>query len=104
VVSGTTINPQDIGTAWTSVAPLSAIEVNTTASGVSGGQIVSTFFAGDEEGQNIALTEIFRYNREFLTRPISNDPGQAGDVLTLVAESVAASGNTVAGSITWGER
>jgi len=47
---------------------------------------------------------VFRYNREFLTRPISSSGGTAGDVLTLVAESVADSGNTVNGSITWGER
>ena len=50
------------------------------------------------------LEEIFRYNREFLTRPISNDAGSAGDILTLVAESVADNSNTVNGSITWGER
>jgi len=47
---------------------------------------------------------VFRYNREFLTRPISNQVGESGDVLTLVVESIAASGNTVAGSLTWGER
>ena len=54
--------------------------------------------------KNIVLQEIFRYNREFLTRPISNAGGSAGDILTLVAESIADSGNTVNGSLTWGER
>jgi len=104
VVSGATLDPQEAGVAWTSNAQLSAVEYNTTASGITGGEIVTTFFTGNEDGQNLELQEIFRLNREFLTRPISNDSGQSGDVLTLVAESLAVSGNTVAGSLTWGER
>jgi hypothetical protein len=104
VVSGVTLDPQEAGVAWTSNAQLSAVEYNTTASGITGGEIVTTFFTGNEDGQNLELQEIFRLNREFLTRPISNDSGQSGDVLTLVAESLAVSGNTVAGSLTWGER
>ena len=80
------------------------MQYNIAASGITGGSVIATFFTGDQDGQNLELSEIFRYNREFLTRPISNDPGDSGDVLTLVAESIAASGNTVAGSITWGER
>ena len=71
---------------------------------MSGGETIATFFSGDDDGQNLMLEEIFRYNREFLTRPISNDAGSAGDILTLVAESVADNSNTVNGSITWGER
>jgi hypothetical protein len=104
VINGETVDPQEQSIAWSSAGQLSAIEVNTTASGITGGQVITTFFTGDQDGQNLDLTEIFRYNREFLTRPISNEAGQAGDVLTLVAESLAASGNTVAGSLTWGER
>ena len=103
-VSGSIINPTASGSAWTSTAQLSAIEYNTTASGIVGGETISTFFAGAQDGQNLELQEVFRYNREFLTRPISNSVGESGDVLTLVVESLAASGNTVAGSLTWGER
>jgi hypothetical protein len=103
-VSGAIIDPTTSGSAWTSTAQLSAIEYNTTASGIVGGEIISTFFAGAQDGQNLELQEVFRYNREFLTRPISNEAGESGDVLTLVVESIAASGNTVAGSLTWGER
>lgn len=104
VISGSTVDPTTVTNAFTSTAQLSAIEFNTTATGYTGGSPVATFFAGDDDGQNIALTEIFRYNREFLTRPISNSGGTSGDVLVLVAESIADSGNTVTGSLTWGER
>jgi hypothetical protein len=104
IISGSTINPVTASGAFTSTSALSAIEYNTTATGVTGGEPVATFFTGDDDGQNIILEEIFRYNREFLTRPISNSTGESGDVLVLTAQSVADSGNTVAGSITWGER
>lgn len=103
-LAGTTVNPQTVTSGFTSTSQLSAIEFNTTATGVTGGSTVATFFSGDDDGQNIVLDEVFRYNREFLTRPISSSGGTSGDVLTLVAESVADSGNTVNGSITWGER
>jgi len=103
-ISGSTVDPASDASNFTSTAQLSAIEYNTTATGVTGGDTVATFFSGDDDGQNIVLEEIFRYNREFLTRPISNSGGTAGDILTLVAESVADSGNTVNGSVTWGER
>jgi hypothetical protein len=103
-IGGATVDPASDTVNFTSTAQLSAIEYNTTATGVTGGDTVATFFAGDDDGQNIVLQEVFRYNREFLTRPISNEAGNAGDVLTLVAESIADSGNTVNGSITWGER
>jgi hypothetical protein len=103
-VNGVSIDPFEDTTSFVSTAPLSAIEYNITATGLTGGSTVATFFSGDDDGQNLELQEIFRYNREFLTRAISQSVGESGDVLTLVAESVAASGNTVAGSITWGER
>ena len=103
-VGGSTIDPATDTGNFTSSAQLSAIEYNTTATAVSGGETIATFFSGDDDGQNLMLEEIFRYNREFLTRPISNDAGSAGDILTLVAESVADNSNTVNGSITWGER
>jgi hypothetical protein len=103
-ISGAIVDPTISGASWTSTAQLSAIEYNTTASGIVGGETISTFFAGAQDGQNLELQEVFRYNREFLTRPISNEVGESGDVLTLVVESIAASGNTVAGSLTWGER
>ena len=104
VISGAIVDATTSGNYWTSAAQLSAIEYNTTATGIVGGETVSTFFAGAADGQNLELQEVFRYNREFLTRPISNEAGESGDVLTLVVESIAASGNTVAGSLTWGER
>lgn len=104
VISGSTVDPATSTSAFTSTAQLSAIEYNTTATGVVGGNIVASFFSGDDDAQNVVLSEIFRYNREFLTRPISNSGGTAGDILTLVAESIADSGNTVTGSLTWGER
>jgi len=104
LISGSSVNPATASGVFTSTAALSAIEYNTTATGVTGGEPVATFFTGDDDGQNIVLQEIFRYNREFLTRPISNDTGESGDILVLTAQSVADSGNTVAGSITWGER
>ena len=104
VVSGSTINPVTASGAFTSTASLSAIEYNTTATGVTGGSPVAVFFTGDDDGQNIVLDELFRYNREFLTRPISNDAGESGDVLVLAAQSIADNSNTVAGSLTWGER
>lgn len=103
-ISGSSVDPATDASNFTSTAQLSAIEYNTTATGVTGGDTIATFFCGDDDGQNIILQEVFRYNREFLTRPISNSGGTAGDVLTLVAESIADSGNTVNGSITWGER
>ena len=104
LVGGSSINPATASGVFTSTAALSAIEYNTTATGLTGGEPVATFFTGDDDGQNIILEEIFRYNREFLTRPISNDTGESGDILVLTAQSVADSGNTVTGSITWGER
>ena len=104
VISGSTVNPATASGVFTSTAALSAIEYNTTATGLTGGEPIATFFTGDDDGQNIILDEIFRYNREFLTRPISNSTGESGDVLVLTAQTVADSGNTVAGSITWGER
>ena len=103
-IGGSAVDPATDNTNFVSTAQLSAIEYNTTATGVTGGDTVATFFSGDDDGQNIVLQEIFRYNREFLTRPISNAGGSAGDILTLVAESIADSGNTVNGSLTWGER
>jgi len=103
-ISGAIVDPATASGVFTSTASLSAIEYNTTATGVTGGEPVATFFTGDDDGQNILLDEIFRYNREFLTRPISNEAGSSGDILVLTAQSVADSGNTVAGSITWGER
>jgi hypothetical protein len=104
VVSGNTVDPVVASGVFTSTASLSAIEYNTTATGVVGGEPVATFFTGDDDGQNVMLSEIFRYNREFLTRPISNDQGSSGDVLVLVAESIEDASNVVTGSITWGER
>jgi len=103
-ISGAVVDPTISGSSWTSTSQLSAIEYNTTASGITGGEIIGTFFTGSNDGQNLELQEIFRYNREFLTRPISNEAGESGDVLSVVVESLAASGNTVAGSLTWGER
>ena len=103
-IGGSAVDPATDNANFVSTAQLSAIEYNTTATGVTGGDTVATFFSGDDDGQNIVLQEIFRYNREFLTRPISNAGGSAGDILTLVAESIADSGNTVNGSLTWGER
>ena len=103
-ISGVSYDPTTASGVFTSAAQLSAIEYNLTATGLTGGSTVATFFTGDDDGQNLELQEVFRYNREFLTRPISNEVGDSGDILVLVAESVAASGNTVAGSITWGER
>lgn len=103
-ISGVSYDPTTASGVFTSVAQLSAIEYNLTATGLTGGDTVATFFTGDDDGQNLELQEVFRYNREFLTRPISNNVGDSGDILVLVAESVADSGNTVAGSITWGER
>jgi hypothetical protein len=103
-INGVSVDPFDDAVNFISTAPLSAIEYNITATGLTGGSTVATFFSGNDDGQNLELQEIFRYNREFLTRAISQSIGESGDVLTLVAESVAASGNTVAGSITWGER
>jgi len=103
-ISGVSYDPATASGIFTSVAPLSAIEYNTTATGLAGGSTVASFFTGDDDGQTLELQEVFRYNREFLTRPISNDIGESGDILVLVAESIAASGNTVAGSISWGER
>jgi hypothetical protein len=103
-ISGVSYDPATASGVFSSVAPLSAIEYNLTATGLTGGSTVATFFTGDADGQNLELQEVFRYNREFLTRPISNETGESGDILVLVAESIAASGNTVAGSITWGER
>jgi len=103
-ISGVSYDPVVASGVFTSAAQLSAIEYNLTATGLTGGSTVATFFTGDDDGQNLELQEVFRYNREFLTRPISNDVGDSGDILVLVAESIAASGNTVAGSITWGER
>lgn len=104
VVSGVSVDPATAVGYFDSTAQLSAIEYNITATGVTGGEPVATFFTGDNDGQNIMLDEIFRYNREFLTRPISNEGGESGDILVLTAETIAASGNTVNGSITWGER
>lgn len=103
-ISGVSVDPTTVTNAFTSTAQLSAIEYNTTATGLTGGSPVATFFAGDDDGQNISLHEVFRYNREFLTRPISNSGGTSGDVLVLAVESIADSGNTVTGSLTWGER
>lgn len=104
LISGSSVDPTTASGVFTSTASLSAIEYNTTATGLTGGEPVATFFTGDDDGQNIVLEEIFRYNREFLTRPISNEIGQSGDVLVLTAQTIANSGNTLAGSITWGER
>lgn len=104
VISGNTINPATASGVFTSTSSLSAIEYNITASGIVGGETIVGFFTGDNDGQNIVLDEIFRYNREFLTRPISNDAGESGDILVLTAQSIDDSGNTVAGSLTWGER
>ncbi|AEX56011.1 virion structural protein [Synechococcus phage S-CBS4] len=104
VISGASLDPATVSGVFNSSAQLSAIEYNTTATGVTGGDIVATFFTGNDDGQNIILDEIFRYNREFLTRPISNPVGDSGDILVLTAESISDSGNIVTGSITWGER
>ena len=79
-IAGTTVNPQTVTSGFTSTSQLSAIEFNTTATGVTGGSTVATFFSGDDDGQNIVLDEVFRYNREFLTRPLSGSGGTAGDV------------------------
>ena len=71
-VGGASINPATDTSNFTSSAQLSAIEYNTTATALTGGETIATFFSGDDDGQNLMLEEIFRYNREFLTRPISN--------------------------------
>lgn len=97
-------------TTFTSSGTLSAIEYNSpdTASNAidafTGGEQLASFFTGDADAATQALTDIFSYARQYLTREATAATGVAGDVLVIAARSIDNSSNTCKASLTWGQR
>lgn len=69
---------------------LSAISTATTLGTITAntGKTCSTFYTGANDGQTIDLTQIFSYNREFLSREAQASPNIPGDTLYIVARDL----------------
>tara|TARA_B100001778_G_scaffold249194_1_gene209430 strand:- start:486 stop:1367 length:882 start_codon:yes stop_codon:yes gene_type:complete len=97
-------------TTFTSSGTLSAIEYNSPDSAsnaidaFTGGEQLASFFTGDADAATQALTDIFSYARQYLTREATAATGVAGDVLVIAARSIDNSSNTCKASLTWGQR
>ena len=97
-------------TTFTSSGTLSAIEFNSPDSpsnaidAFTGGEQLASFFTGDADAATQALTDIFSYARQYLTREATAATGTAGDVLVIAARSIDNSSNTCKASLTWGQR
>ena len=97
-------------TTFTSSGTLSAIEFNSPDSSsnaidaFTGGEQLASFFTGDADAATQALTDIFSYARQYLTREATAATGTAGDVLVIAARSIDNSSNTCKASLTWGQR
>jgi hypothetical protein len=97
-------------TTYTSTGTLSAIEFNTPDSltnavdAFTGGEQIASFFTGDGAADNVDLTQIFAFARQYLTREATAASGTAGDVLVLAARSLDNASNTCKASLTWGQR
>ena len=97
-------------TTFTSSGTLSAIEFNSPDSPLNaidaftGGEQLASFFTGDADAATQALTDIFSYARQYLTREATAATGTAGDVLVIAARSIDNSSNTCKASLTWGQR
>jgi hypothetical protein len=89
---------------WTSPNALSAVDVNTSANSATGGDIIGTFFSGDDDGQTIDLTQIFQIDRLFLARELQLGDGVKGDKLTLAVQSLNDANNVCKASLIWGQR
>lgn len=102
-LNGTPINLNG-SSGWTAINALSAVDVNTTADTYTGGTIIGTFFAGNTDGQNIDLTELFQIDRQFLARELQLADGVKGDRLTVAVQSLEENSNTCKASLIWGQR
>lgn len=97
-------------TTFTSSGTLSAIEFNSPDSNsnaidaFTGGEQLASFFTGDADAATQALTDIFSYARQYLTREATAATGVAGDVLVIAARSIDNASNTCKASLTWGQR
>ena len=97
-------------TTFTSSGTLSAIEFNSPDStsnaiaAFTGGEQLASFFTGDADATTAALTDIFSYARQYLTREATASTGTAGDVLVIAARSIENASNTCKASLTWGQR
>jgi hypothetical protein len=97
-------------TTYISTGTLSAIEFNTPDSltnavdAFTGGEQIASFFTGDGAADNVDLTQIFAFARQYLTREATAASGTAGDVLVIAARSLDNASNTCKASLTWGQR
>ena len=97
-------------TTFSSSGTLSAIEFNSPDSNsnaidaFTGGEQLASFFTGDADAATQALTDIFSYARQYLTREATAATGVAGDVLVIAARSIDNASNTCKASLTWGQR
>lgn len=85
-------NPTVSGNAFSlpTVGDLSAIATATTLGTVtaSTGKVCGTFYTGANDGQTIDLTQIFAYNREFLSREAQAASSTPGDTLYIIARDL----------------
>jgi len=97
-------------TTYASTGTLSAIEYNSpdsltnAVSAFTGGEQIVSFFTGDAAAENVDLTQIFAFARQYLTREATAASGSAGDVLVIAARSLDNASNTCKASLTWGQR
>lgn len=83
-------------TSFTSFGSDSSVELNTTATGVTGGQLIYSGFVSGNSTINLAGSDYFRYQ---LGRTI----GGTSDTLTLAFTATDATNPTAIGSIQWYE-
>lgn len=101
-------NPTVTGNAFPTptVGDLSGISNATTLGTVtaSTGKVCGTFYCGTNDGENINLTDIFSYNREYLAREAQSSTNTPGDTLYVVATLLSGSSATVSASLVWGQQ
>ena len=78
--------------------------LGTNPTGTNPGKICGTFYCGTNDGENINLTDIFSYNREYLAREAQASTNTPGDTLYVVATLLAGSNATVSASLVWGQQ
>jgi len=101
-------NPTVTGNAFPTptAGDLSGISNATTLGTVTSGtgKVCGTFYCGTNDGENINLTDIFSYNREYLAREAQASTNTPGDTLYIVATLLSGSSATVSASLVWGQQ
>lgn len=97
------LNPATLtGASWSSFSSESSIEVDTSATALSGGEIITEItLPRDQDGTNTKLDHLFSQLVEFLRL---HADGTTPDVLTISAINTKAGSTDMAATLTWGEQ